>query len=63
MIDEDPGACTDCGSVEIRKSFNTPITFSARKEKTRKVGELVEEFIQESKESLEKEKTEIDKKR
>tara|TARA_Y100000296_G_scaffold86701_1_gene127414 strand:+ start:645 stop:893 length:249 start_codon:yes stop_codon:yes gene_type:complete len=63
LLDEDPGVCTSCGSAEIKKSFNTPVALSIKRERSRKVGELVEEYIQESRESLEKEKTEIDKKR
>lgn len=64
-MDESIDSCPDCGSADIKKSFKTPIAFSARKEKERdrKAGELVEEFIQQSKEDLKNEKREVDKNR
>jgi putative FmdB family regulatory protein len=62
-MDESIDSCPDCGSADIKKSFKTPIAFFARKERDRKAGELVEEFIQESKEELKNEKREVDKNR
>jgi putative FmdB family regulatory protein len=62
-LDEKLDSCPNCTSENIKRSFKTPIAFSGKKEGVQKAGELVEEFIQESREELEREKKEIDKNR
>tara|TARA_R110000824_G_scaffold185247_3_gene366228 strand:- start:533 stop:790 length:258 start_codon:yes stop_codon:yes gene_type:complete len=51
--------CILCEGIKIIRIPCMPITFSSKNEKNRKTGELVEDFIQESKESLKQEKKEI----
>ena len=58
-ISEDWADCLVCKSQNIERVLYNPISFSTGKEeKPRKTGELVEEFIQESKEALNQDKKE-----
>ncbi len=52
---EDWSNCLSCKSQAIRRIPCMPITFPDKGEKSRKAGELVEEYIQDSKEELKKE--------
>tara|TARA_Y100000310_G_C20001002_1_gene498492 strand:+ start:16 stop:270 length:255 start_codon:yes stop_codon:yes gene_type:complete len=65
LIDESQDACAECGSLRIKKNFNSPISFSSNsvKERDKRVGELTEEFIQESREALKEEISQIEKRR
>mgnify|MGYP003627614894 FL=1 len=51
-------SCMECNSVNIIRIPCMPITFTSKREKVNKTGELVENFIEESKEALKQEKKE-----
>ena len=57
-ISSDWEKCMECYSTKIVKIPCMPITFTNKKEKVFKTGELVEGFIEESKEALKQEKKE-----
>jgi putative FmdB family regulatory protein len=57
-INDEWQVCIKCEGNNIRKVPCMPITFSGNKEKDRKTGDLVKEFIEDSRQSLKKEKNE-----
>jgi putative FmdB family regulatory protein len=57
-INDEWEECIKCGSTELTRVPSMPITFTNKREKVNKTGELVENFIEESKEALKQEKKE-----
>ena len=54
-ITEELDVCQKCKSATISRIPSKPITFSDKKEKDRKTGDLTKEFIEDSRESLKRE--------
>ena len=60
---EDAESCTRCESQNIHRVPSNFVNLSKKSDVKRKVGDITNEFIEESKKSLRGQKKELDKKR